>query len=179
MPTGIKHLHHAAMQYDCGIYFEANGHGTILFSPKMQLILSSYQTKSPIQLAALNCLKELTNLVNQTVGDSLSNMLLIETILAYKNWDTKKWDNIYKNFPSKMINVTTENKKLYETIDSNGRLIKQEKIQEQIDLLVSNYKEGRAFIRASGTENIVRVYVEASTKEDVDELAFKVAQLIY
>lgn len=29
MPTGVKHLHHKALDYDIGIYFEANGHGTV------------------------------------------------------------------------------------------------------------------------------------------------------
>lgn len=32
MPTGVKHLHHKASEYDVGIYFEANGHGTLLFN---------------------------------------------------------------------------------------------------------------------------------------------------
>ena len=27
--TGVKHLHHAACDYDIGVYFEANGHGTV------------------------------------------------------------------------------------------------------------------------------------------------------
>ena len=31
-PTGVKHLHEKAAQFDIGIYFEANGHGSILFS---------------------------------------------------------------------------------------------------------------------------------------------------
>jgi phosphoacetylglucosamine mutase len=31
-PTGVKHLHHAAAHFDVGVYFEANGHGTVLFS---------------------------------------------------------------------------------------------------------------------------------------------------
>lgn len=30
-PTGVKHLHAAAERFDVGIYWEANGHGTILF----------------------------------------------------------------------------------------------------------------------------------------------------
>ena len=30
--TGVKYLHQKAAEYDIGIYFEANGHGTILFS---------------------------------------------------------------------------------------------------------------------------------------------------
>ena len=27
--TGVKHLHHLALNYDIGVYFEANGHGTV------------------------------------------------------------------------------------------------------------------------------------------------------
>ena len=29
--TGVKNLHHLALNFDIGIYFEANGHGTVLF----------------------------------------------------------------------------------------------------------------------------------------------------
>ena len=29
VPTGVKHLHHQAQDYDVGVYFEANGHGTV------------------------------------------------------------------------------------------------------------------------------------------------------
>lgn len=29
VPTGVKHLHHKALDYDIGVYFEANGHGTV------------------------------------------------------------------------------------------------------------------------------------------------------
>ena len=29
--TGVKFVHHKAMEYDIGVYFEANGHGTVLF----------------------------------------------------------------------------------------------------------------------------------------------------
>jgi hypothetical protein len=31
--TGVKHLHHVAKGFDVGIYFESNGHGTVLFDP--------------------------------------------------------------------------------------------------------------------------------------------------
>lgn len=27
--TGVKHLHHKAKEFDIGVYFEANGHGTV------------------------------------------------------------------------------------------------------------------------------------------------------
>ncbi|CAB0037434.1 unnamed protein product, partial [Trichogramma brassicae] len=29
--TGVKHLHHKALDFDIGVYFEANGHGTVVF----------------------------------------------------------------------------------------------------------------------------------------------------
>ena len=29
----MKHLHHKALEFDVGVYFEANGHGTVIFSP--------------------------------------------------------------------------------------------------------------------------------------------------
>lgn len=32
VPTGVKHLHQKAVEYDIGVYFEANGHGTVIFS---------------------------------------------------------------------------------------------------------------------------------------------------
>lgn len=33
--SGVKYLHHEAKAFDIGIYFEANGHGTVLFKPAL------------------------------------------------------------------------------------------------------------------------------------------------
>lgn len=41
--TGVKFLHHMATQYHIGVYFEANGHGTVVFSD---------QAKAAIRAAA-------------------------------------------------------------------------------------------------------------------------------
>lgn len=38
---------------------------------------------------------------------------------------------------------------------------------------------GRAFARPSGTEDVVRVYAEASTQEQADALAAAVARAVY
>ena len=40
-PTGVKYLHEKAAEYDIGIYFEANGHGTIVFSESFLCWLES------------------------------------------------------------------------------------------------------------------------------------------
>ena len=39
--TGVKHLHHRAASFDIGVYFEANGHGTVLFGSRAQEKLSA------------------------------------------------------------------------------------------------------------------------------------------
>jgi len=41
--TGVKHLHPKAEQFDVGVYFEANGHGTVLFSEKMRHYLTHWE----------------------------------------------------------------------------------------------------------------------------------------
>jgi len=44
VPTGVKFLHHAAQEFDIGVYFEANGHGTVVFSDKAaQIITASHE----------------------------------------------------------------------------------------------------------------------------------------
>jgi len=35
----VKYLHHKANDYDVGIYFEANGHGTILFKDAIRELI--------------------------------------------------------------------------------------------------------------------------------------------
>jgi len=34
-PTGVKYSHPEALKFDIGIYFESNGHGTIVFKKKL------------------------------------------------------------------------------------------------------------------------------------------------
>ena len=43
--TGVKHLHHKALGFDVSIYFEANGHGTVLFSKRaITALLQAYSS---------------------------------------------------------------------------------------------------------------------------------------
>ena len=42
VPTGVKHLHAAAHHFDIGIYFEANGHGTLVYKESRMIELENY-----------------------------------------------------------------------------------------------------------------------------------------
>lgn len=45
--------------------------------------------------------------------------------------------------------------------------------------IAAKYAKGRCFIRPSGTEDVIRVYAEASsTQEEVDTLAQSVGQIV-
>lgn len=41
VPTGVKHLHHKAQEFDIGVYFEANGHGTVVFSDQAKELIQA------------------------------------------------------------------------------------------------------------------------------------------
>lgn len=179
VPTGVKHLHHAAEEFGIGVYFEANGHGTVLFSKETLALLNSHQPSTPEQTKATEDLIQLTKLINSAVGDALSDLLLVEVVLASKGYTAAQWDSSYSDLPNRLVKVLVPDRSLYKTTDAERKLTEPAGLQEKIDALVAQYEAGRSFVRASGTEDAVRVYAEASTRQAADELAFKVAGLVY
>jgi phosphoacetylglucosamine mutase len=177
-PTGVKYLHHAAEAYDVGVYFEANGHGTILFSSTAQRRIREASPDSPASEDALLQLSNLIDLINQTVGDAISDMLLVEVILRSRQWDCTEWDGAYEDLPNKLLKVNVKDRSIFKTEDAERKLVSPPGLQSKIDDLVSKYKEARAFVRPSGTEDCVRVYAETSLSGELDSLANSVAKLV-
>ncbi|KAL1857129.1 Phosphoacetylglucosamine Mutase [Paecilomyces lecythidis] len=176
--TGVKHLHHAALRFDVGVYFEANGHGTITFSENALKVIKSSEPQSPAQQHALDCLNGLTDLINQAVGDALSDMLLVEVILAHKNWGPKEWLATYTDLPSRLVRVEVADRSIFKAYDAERKLESPPGLQAKIDSLQSRYNKGRSFARASGTEDAVRVYAEAASRSEADDLATRVANAV-
>ncbi|KAI9266831.1 hypothetical protein BDA99DRAFT_506785 [Phascolomyces articulosus] len=179
VPTGVKHLHHEAEKYDIGVYFEANGHGTVLFSPEALNTINTIEAKTPAQQQAINQLKAVTDVINQTVGDAISDMLLVETILTNRQWGPEEWDQAYTDLPNRLVKVVVADRTIFKTTNAERELVEPEGLQEQINEHVAKYSHGRSFVRASGTEDAVRVYAEAATRSETDELANKVSLLVY
>ncbi|OGM42897.1 phosphoacetylglucosamine mutase [Aspergillus bombycis] len=176
--TGVKHLHHAALRYDVGVYFEANGHGTITFSENALKIIKSTEPQSPAQQRALECLQGLTDLINQAVGDAISDMLLVEAILAHKGWTPKEWLSTYTDLPSRLVRVEVADRSIFKAYDAERKLESPAGLQLKIESLQSRYNKGRSFARASGTEDAVRVYAEAASRSEADDLATRVANAV-
>ncbi|XP_054051392.1 phosphoacetylglucosamine mutase isoform X1 [Rissa tridactyla] len=179
--TGVKHLHHKAQEFDVGVYFEANGHGTVLFSKAAETKVRQLakEEKDDEKREAAKVLENMIDLINQTVGDAVSDMLVIEAILALKGLTVQQWDALYTDLPNRLLKVQVADRRVIDTTDAERRAVTPPGLQEKIDALVKEYKLSRAFVRPSGTEDVVRIYAEADTQENADALAHEVSLAVY
>ncbi len=44
----------------------------------------------------------------QTVGDAISDMLLVETILHARGWSAQDWSKAYTDLPNRQMKVSNE-----------------------------------------------------------------------
>ncbi|XP_057521300.1 phosphoacetylglucosamine mutase isoform X1 [Amaranthus tricolor] len=181
--TGVKYLHEKASEYDIGIYFEANGHGTILFSDS---VLSWLEAKNSVLSScsgskvqnAVSRLLAVSKLINQAVGDALSGLLLVEAILLHTGWSIQNWSELYKDLPSRQLKVKVCDRTAVITANAETVVVQPAGIQEAINTeTAAKYPHGRCFIRPSGTEDVIRVYAEAATQEEANSLANAVAKI--
>ncbi|NXP52263.1 AGM1 mutase, partial [Heliornis fulica] len=179
--TGVKHLHHKAQEFDVGVYFEANGHGTVLFSKAAESKIRQLakEEKDDEKREAAKVLEHMIDLINQTVGDAISDMLVIEAILALKGLTVQQWDAVYADLPNRLLKVQVADRRVIDTTDAERRAVAPLGLQEKIDGLVKRYRLSRAFVRPSGTEDVVRIYAEADTQENADALAHEVSLAVY
>jgi phosphoacetylglucosamine mutase len=178
--TGVKHVHHAAHEnFDIGVYFEANGHGTILFGPHFYQAVASLVVP-PTATAAATALKRLQllpALVNQAVGDSLSDLLLVDAILRLQNRSLADWHALYTDLPSRQSKVKVPDRTAIETNANETQCLAPAGLQGELQTAMTAV-QGRAFVRPSGTEDVVRVYAEAPTQVAADALAKQAEAII-
>lgn len=207
-------MHHAAKTFDIGVYFEANGHGTVVFGPQFYSYIAQaealFMTAEASRPLCLQRLRVLPSLINQAVGDAVSDLLLVDAILHIKGWDLEAWNQLYTDMPSRMSKLKVTDRKLVVplccgglcwlagvgaplcrlmvSLFSAGNVVKTNandtqclaprKVQSELDAAMQEFR-GRCFVRPSGTEDVVRVYAEADTRETVDQLSAKAEQIVH
>ena len=78
------------------------------------------------------------------------------------------------------IQVGVKDRSVIQTNEDETRVKAPKKLQQEIDAVVKELGGScRSFVRPSGTEDVVRVYAEAVTKQTCDHLAARVAGLVY
>jgi phosphoacetylglucosamine mutase len=190
--TGVKFVHHKALEFDVGVYFEANGHGTVVFSALFEAQLAAAEVETRNQQCtgvvlsesehrchlAVKRLRLFLSLVNQSVGDALSDMLCCLISLQLLNMDLSGWHNMYVDIPSKQQKVAVRDKLSVRCSEDETHLLNPVALQEDLQTAMDSVNEGRCFIRPSGTEDVVRIYAEASTAVEAESLAAQAQQAI-
>ena len=146
---------------------------------------------TPEAKIALRRLELLPCLINQAVGDALSDLLLVDAILQLQGQSIRDWNQLYQDLPSRQAKVRVKDRTIIQTNDNETKCLAPATVQPALDQAVANMAfavDGghqqrrddfaRAFIRASGTENVVRVYAEASTRKNADELAQQACDIV-
>lgn len=103
--------------------------------------------QSTSEKKAASKLLNIINVINQTVGDAFSDMLLVETILHAKGWDIIEWEKMYKDLPNQQLKIKINDKNVITTTNAGRQCITPEGLQNEIDKVVSQYKKGRSFVR--------------------------------
>lgn len=183
VPTGVKHLHHASQtSFEVAVYFEANGHGTVLFNRGFhERIAAAKPDMTPEQLSALDTLMAFVKVANQAVGDALSDLLMVLCALRGSGWSIEEWDAIYADLPSKQVAVRVAEPLRASIVTTNAerQTTAPEGLQAEIDAAVrAAGDDARAFVRPSGTEPVVRIYAEAATRDATDALAAQIQAVL-
>jgi phosphoacetylglucosamine mutase len=164
--TGVKNFVSAARNFDVGIYFEPNGHGSVCFSSACASELRNGDSK------AHRILRVLSKLFDPCIGDALGNFLALKCILSSID-DLKR----FKENPSTLMTVKIADKNVVK-VNHKNQVVDPPTLQEKIDVEALSLG-GRAFVRPSGTEDVVRIYAECPREVDADILCVRVAEMVY
>ncbi|XP_053204220.1 phosphoacetylglucosamine mutase-like [Panonychus citri] len=176
-PTGVKHLMRRTSECDISIWFESNGHGSIRYSDRAYEIVK--EKASTDSTGSANLLIKIFNLMNQATGDAISDFLLVEAILRAKDWDPKNWDAVYTTYPSRLMKLKVPDRNFIKTNDIATIIYEPESLQQDISKLIETFGPGsRTIVRASGTEDCVRIYTESTTQDNADQLAEQIVLLV-
>jgi phosphoacetylglucosamine mutase len=178
--TGVKHLHPAAHARDIGLYFEANGHGSVLLrTDAIQRKSLSFASNADVQ-RALKRLGALSRLLSQACGDAIGDLIACEVALRALGWSQYEWLLLYTDLPSLQTVVAVKNPSTITNTPDQTKALTPPGLQRGIDAIVAATADpsARAFVRPSGTEPVVRVYAESSTHTTTEAISASVRDLV-
>lgn len=157
--TGVKNLHKEAMKYDVAVYFEQNGHGNVVFNKSIQ----EFET--------------LEYYFHPNIGDGIMDFLAVLYILQELQMDGKQWGELYTPYKTILAKYDVQDKDMFESTANELKLLQPQHLQSYIDEICES--EGcRIFIRASGTENCIRIFIESEIEQLNEEIFGKLTRYI-
>ena len=77
-------------------------------------------------------LKTLMDMTNQCVGDAISDMLIVESILFAKGWNVQDWNQAYTDLPNRQMKVRVADRNVIKTTDAERKCVQPEGLQKSI-----------------------------------------------
>lgn len=178
--TGVKFVHTKAKEYDIGIYFEANGHGTIIYKHKMLTLLKNLESSAKNEEAKQLAEDFYNYLVGQNNinGDAISNVLLMLASIEILDIDIHDIFTCYQDNLSYTSKVNLRDRTLMKSTEDERVLAQPADIQPQVDQIMKEYPGYIGFVRGSGTEDVCRVYVEGKDEAKLKELEGRLKKVI-
>lgn len=162
--TGIKHLQKECLNHKLSVYFESNGHGSIHYNKEI------YEKSCDI-------LKKLLRMQNQYTGDGISHIYGVDYILSILEMSKEEWYNLYKNNKSKLYKLEVNDRTIFKCDKNETKLIEPKNIQKELYKLMEE-SNSNIFVRASGTEDILRVYIECYGEDNFEEIFNKIKVML-
>ena len=78
---------------------------------------------------------------------------------------------MYHDVPSQQLKVPVRDKARIVCSEDETFMVEPAALQRDIDAAVQCVRDGRCFVRPSGTEDVVRIYAEATTSLEAQRLA--------
>lgn len=103
-------------------------------------------------------------------GDGLLTMIMLLNIMAQKNQSLSELAAPVRTFPQKLVNVPVKDKDSWTSASNLQNKIKE--IESELG------DDGRVLIRPSGTENLLRVMVEAPTDRLVNQYTDQLVKIV-
>ena len=149
---------------DVGFAFDGDGdrvlavdaNGNIVDGDKIMFILAKH-------------LKEQGEL-NATTGDGILTAVKLANIIKSTGKSLEELASEVSIYPQKLVNIKVIDKKA--AMEDSEILAECEKVEKELE------GNGRILLRASGTENLIRVMVEASSDELTDKYCEQVAKIV-
>lgn len=85
---------------------------------------------------------------------------------------------LYHDLESLTSKIAVKAKEKLKVNDIEDKVLEPAGLQDAIEKVIEKHKGKKAFLRASGTENVLRLHVEAETKEQVQAITAEIRELV-
>ena len=116
--------------------------------------------------------------------------MLVDAALRNLRWDFDAWQGMYADLPSRQLAVRVADRGVVGMSEDESAAVAPAALAAAVERAVQGARRkasgsssspslARAFARPSGTEDVVRVYAEAETREACEALALEVARAVW